>query len=172
MSITDELREYVNQTPVPKSRALMEARDRFNAIADRIDAEHDQMADFCKRLERAATDHEDVTLWGVDYIALPVDADGEYIHVGDDMEYGKTHGCVIALMLSNYPKKWGGGLHWGIQLEGEQAPTALDGFFRHHRPDTWERIIEDATALGAQMGRSTTQVDDLVARCKALAGEE
>ena len=48
---------------------------------------------------------------------------------------------------------------------------ALDGFSRHHGSDTWERIIEDATALGAQMGRRTTQVDDLVARCKALAGD-
>lgn len=37
--------------------------------------------------------------------------------------------------------------------------------------DSWRRILEDATALGAQMGRRTAQVDDLVARCEALAAK-
>ena len=76
-------------------------------------------------------------------IALPVDADGEVIHVGDTMDRGNAHGHVIALMLSNYPKKWGGGLHWSIQLEGEQAPTALDLTFHHHHAPTVEDVLHN-----------------------------
>lgn len=83
MSITDELREYVNQTPVPKSRVLMEARERFNAIADRIDTEHERaMAD--AYLSGTPTDEK---LTELGWIRLPKDADGEYIHIGDVMEW-------------------------------------------------------------------------------------
>lgn len=72
---------------------------------------------------------------------LPVDADGEIIHVGDMMEYGEARGHVIALMLSEYPKKWGGELHWGVQLEGEQAPTALDLMFHHYHAPTVDDLL-------------------------------
>jgi hypothetical protein len=75
------------------------------------------------------------------WVNLPVDANGKVIHVGDMMERGKARGHVIALMLSNYPKKWGGGLHWSIQLEGEQAPTALDSLFRHYHAQTVDDVM-------------------------------
>lgn len=75
------------------------------------------------------------------YQLLPVDADGEVIHIGDKMERGTNRGRVIALMLSNYPQKWGGGLHWGVQLEGEQAPTALDNLFHHYYGPTVEDVL-------------------------------
>lgn len=42
--------------------------------------------EFADRLCRASERREDVTLWGVDYMPLPVDADGVPIHVGDVME--------------------------------------------------------------------------------------
>lgn len=80
------------------------------------------------------------------WVKLPVDADGEVIHVGDDIDRGDAHGHVIALMLSNYPKKWGGDLHWSIQLEGEQAPTALDLTFHHHH-ETVEDILRGVVTL-------------------------
>lgn len=80
------------------------------------------------------------------YMKLPVDADGEVINVGDMMERGKVRGRVIALMLSNYPKKWGGALHWGIQLEGEQAPTALDALFNHYHKPTVEDVLRQVIA--------------------------
>ena len=151
MGITDELRKW-------GYGFCGDTHDVVTAIADRIDAEYQKAIRELNNLADAS-------------VLLPVDDDGEVIHIGDVMERGEARGCVIALMLSKYPKKCGGALHWGIQLEGEHAPTAFDGLFHHHHPDTWERIIEDATALGAQMGRRTTQVDDLVARCKALADD-
>jgi len=82
------------------------------------------------------------------YIELPVDSDGEVIHIGDEMERGTKRGRVIALMLSNYPQKWGGGLHWGVQLEGEQAPTALDSLFHHyHKPTVEDVLVEFAKKM-------------------------
>ena len=77
------------------------------------------------------------------YVALPLDADGVPIHVGDMMERGESRGHVIALMISEYPKKWGGELHWGVQLEGEQAPTALDLTFRHYHAPTVEDVLRE-----------------------------
>ena len=43
--------------------------------------------EFADRLCRASERREDVTLWGVDYTALPVDADGVPIHIEDVMEW-------------------------------------------------------------------------------------
>lgn len=98
------------------------------------------------------------------WVELPKDADGEYIHIGDVMEWpedGETFEVV------------GIGDGWTLfyVIEDGVAEWTRAESKRHHQPDTWERIIEDATALGAQMGRRTTQVDDLVARCRALAGD-
>lgn len=159
MSITDELREYVGNFYLFRYK---DVREKLDAIADRIDAEHQKAIRELNNLADAS-------------VLLPVDADGEVIHVGDAMERGDAHGRVIALMLSNYPKKWGGGLHWSIQLEGEQAPTALDLTFHHYRPDTWESIIEDAIDAVDDCWANDEHdkfVAALVARCKALAGED
>lgn len=41
---------------------------------------------FHDRLREAAGERADVTLFGVDYVALPMDAEGEPIHIGDVME--------------------------------------------------------------------------------------
>ena len=41
---------------------------------------------FVDRLSDAADKREDVDLWGVSYTALPLDADGVPVHVGDVMD--------------------------------------------------------------------------------------
>lgn len=83
MSITDELRKeargfgrYVYTAP---------QADCLTAIADRIDAEHEKaeqdLIDANNQMEQLCECS----------IRLPVDADGEYIHVGDTLDgYGKT----------------------------------------------------------------------------------
>lgn len=85
MSITDELRKeargfgrYVYTAP---------QADCLTAIADRIDEEHERTVGFCKRLEDAAAKREDVEIFGVEYTALPLDADGEYIHEHDKVDW-------------------------------------------------------------------------------------
>ena len=43
--------------------------------------------------------------------------------------------------------------------------------WHHVKPDTWERIIEDAVKLGFTDPDNEHLADKLVARCKALAGD-
>ena len=67
--ITDELRKYAKGYETLVNHKLL-------AIADRIDAEHE------RQLEVLYRDMSDA-----EYVKLPKDADGEYIHVGDLMAY-------------------------------------------------------------------------------------
>lgn len=80
--ISDELRKFTNTYDL-NSLQIYELK----RIADRIDAAHrsaleklaaqldgtSDMREFCGRIEQAAANREDVTLWGVDYVALPLD---------------------------------------------------------------------------------------------------
>ena len=96
------------------------------------------------------------------YIELPKDADGATIRIGDEVEYGHNVGAVDRLLLN--------------ESDEPRVGTTFGGYFcgkelHHVQPDSWERIISDATALGAQMKRRTYQIGDFVERCKRLAGE-
>ena len=122
--ITDELRDWVSNN---YSGWLSKQGEGF-AIAYRIDAEYEKAIRELNNLADAS-------------VLLPVDADGEVIHVGDAMERGDAHGRVIALMLSNNP--WGEGNHWAIQLECEHAPTVLDAFFHHYHEPTVEDVLDE-----------------------------
>lgn len=156
MSITDELREWAEDntlrdrvlTTYPPQHAVHGVLEKLLRIADRIDAEHEKAIRELNNLADAS-------------VLLPVDADGEVIHVGDMMERGEARGHVIALMLSEYPKKWGGGLHWGVQLEGEHAPTALDLTFHHyHAPTVEDVLMEFADEMNQNLGMYTGEAID------------
>lgn len=88
------------------------------------------------------------------YMMLPKDADGVPIHVGDVMEWvtGETFEVVG---IGD-----GGTLYY---VEDGQVEWTNAERKRHHVPDTWERIIMDAVCGGDE--------DELVARCKRLAGD-
>jgi hypothetical protein len=107
------------------------------------------------------------------WAALPRDADGVPCHVGDVMEWpgGDTFEVV------------GIGDGTLFYLDGDCA-TEMSADWTgastkcHHKPDTWERIIEDARTCTGSAGnytsvpsmRWTSEVDDLVERCERLAG--
>ena len=167
MSITDELRKWAGGSTISSWTA-----EHLIAIADRIDAEHQKAEDewrakngdmwlkgYAACREELMEGHPVIVadLENAGWVKLPVDADGVPWRIGDVTESGQT---VEAMGLNRHG--------WHFVGTVNEIDTAIH---RHHQPDTWERIIEDATALGAQMGRRTTQVDDLVARCKALAGD-
>ena len=104
------------------------------------------------------------------YVMLPKDADGEPIHAGDVLDgYGKT----IEVVELRYGRS-------GWVLISRDGNGYADTFaFTHHHADSWERIIEDARTCTGSAGnytavpsmRWTNEVDALVARCKALAGD-
>lgn len=107
MSITNGLREYVNGPA--KSGISHICENAILNIADRIDAEHQKAIRELNNLSDAS-------------VLLPVDADGEVIHIGDFMEnlredlepqlhhrfkvYGilyRDYGQVCALTEDGYP---------------------------------------------------------------------
>lgn len=90
---------------MPPSIDCVSLRDHVNGILDGIERDVAELTDerdllktqweagvdFDQRLESCAESREDVTLFGVDYMAYPLDADGVPIHAGDVLDgYGKT----------------------------------------------------------------------------------
>jgi hypothetical protein len=154
MGITDEMRKYIAEA-WDGSIYINQRPKRLLEIADRIDTEYQKCIRELNNLADAA-------------ILLPLGADGVPIHVGDVMENifcpstryevtGVGVGCFYA---------------WGYEQERYLQFDA--DCFRHHKPETWERIIEDAISThGSGFNPCWTEERDaLVARCKALAGEE
>lgn len=91
MSITDELRAVAAKTECANGRCEKLYRGDLDRIADRIDAEHEKAVRERRRScvyydpERHYCSCHDYDVSG--YVELPKDSDGEYIHVGDRMEW-------------------------------------------------------------------------------------
>ena len=144
MSITDKLREYVIGAD-GMGMTHGHAKSIY-AIADRIDAEAEdnerfrrEAEPFCNRLREAAAERADVTLFGVDYVALPLDADGVPIRVGDMMEGEKVGGGfgepfeVVGYILSN------GELE---PMDEHNCPRKRK-YLRHHHAPTVEDVLRE-----------------------------
>lgn len=107
MNSIDKLREYA----LTAASVNATTRAVLAGYVDEIEREVEELRDrdyrngredakgaveFADRLKAAVDKREDVTLFGVDYTPLPLDADGMPIHVGDVMEWpdGKTFEVV------------------------------------------------------------------------------
>lgn len=102
------------------------------------------------------------------YMLLPKDVDGVPIHIFDLMETSCGVETVEGVLGDRFLV-----LRNGVWITLEAVN------FRHAKPDSWERIIGDAIREGIERGTtdwhdrtSITENDALVARCKALAGDE
>lgn len=142
---------------------------------DAIDAVHANLerenASLKAELDRVLGEQEDRDGW----VRLPVDADGVPVCIGDVLEWpdGSDEPFeVVGIGLSGTVY-----CMYDESCEWTNASTK-----RHHRPDTWERIIRDAIGEGMARQRSNDgsecceranpmNNDALVARCKALAGD-
>lgn len=152
MIITDELRKWMDTIVMPFAVEV-----EIKAIADRIDARHESelMSEYSDGAQEVMSEDG--------YVKLPVDADGVPWHIGDESD----HGTVDCMTLCD-DGCW--------MIEGDDAlynPETM----HHVQPDTWERIIEDAIcgdgrSYGCLDERIEAIAPDLVARCKALAGED
>lgn len=166
--ITGELRGACRESDVyhvmsdTVDRTVIFDGDRFDGLCDNIDAVHAQLErDYARvKAERdsmaAALDAaqgEHAYAPESHYMMLPKDADGVPIHVGDWITGRWDAKAKVVAVTSDDVYWWEpDGCHWCHAFE-----------VRHHVPDTWERIIMDAVCGGDE--------DELVARCKALAGE-
>ena len=84
MSITDELRKFANDRIF-----FGNGYAELNVIADRIDAEHERV-----RAE-SIIDMTDESMAEHGWVRLPKDADGEYIHIGNELDVGFVARIVI-----------------------------------------------------------------------------
>lgn len=125
---------------------------RLEAAYGRLRAERDSMA---AALDRAEGEHDFAP--ESHYMMLPKDADGEPIHIGDVMEWCDSGDTIVVEGIGNDTL---------FYIDNGLAEWTAARNKRHHNPDTWERIIEDALD-----GYHDTDFDKLVARCKALAGD-
>lgn len=124
MSITDELREYALGWD-ERNRV----RCDLTAIADRIDAEHEAML----------VDARKTVYQG--YIELPKDADGEYIHVGDVMEWAliEDDGLTIVREVSAV----GNGVFFAWSDEQHRYAQYESHVYRHHHAPTVEDVLRE-----------------------------
>ena len=91
MSITEELKEWAStEVPYKYGHELLAIANRIDAEADDNERFRREAEPFCDRLREAAAGREGVTLFGVDYVALPLDAEGVPWHLGDVTENGNT----------------------------------------------------------------------------------
>ena len=142
MSITDELREYARTWPSPNKGTLL-------TIADRIDAEHNKA--IMKIGSTVANG----------YIALPKDADGEYIHIGDvmyDSNESPSEKFNVAIMELN---KWGWSL---IDSYGERNEPSQ--CFHHYEP-TIEDVLREFGDKYCDMVAGSDKERDLFAEYAA-----
>lgn len=168
MSITDELREFA------RGCAGGMGGDALCHIADRIDAEHEANVSTACRLA-AGLDNDALAKRG--YVKLPVDADGVPIRLGDELTNGEDMPAKVRSMMLIEEG-------WMVSSQPRPGLTVAPNILRHVRPDTWERIIEDAISESGweqpkdyeiyyEDSKETRDrfVAELVERCRRLAGE-
>lgn len=176
MSITEELRS-LTKDPLLGYASQNQHIERLTAIADRIDAAHEEALG--SKVTGVLLANEDGTEFlaipaskmAERYVELPKDADGEYIHIGDVMDEldARCPGTPTTFTVADM--FYQGNDRWHLRA----YPATYDPkTCRHHHEDTWERIIEDACKRAVDGYPDETGViatSDLIERCKALAAE-
>ena len=125
MSITDELRAWAKEHL---------SRSSILAIADRIDAEHEEACG-------EAYSNGMKSIWlpnPTEYIRLPVDADGEYIHMGDVME-SRTGSDLFPQFEVRAMRYDGDGWEVIDRLGDRYEPSGL----RHYHAPTVEDVLSE-----------------------------
>ena len=134
MSITDELREWAEDntlkdrvlTTYPPQHAVHGVLETLLRIADRIDAEHQKAIRELNNLADSS-------------VLLPVDADGEYIHMGDRMENGEL---VVRIVLTDGS--------WEPTGYTASTPNQLHEHYchdiRHRHAPTVEDVLRECVA--------------------------
>ena len=128
MSITDELREWAHGFNGPWRRN----EEMLLAIADRIDEAHESA---CAEAYGDGVMSVPIALDESAWVKLPVDADGEPIHIGDVMDgtcpSGKhVNGTVSAI---------GDGVFWLSNVQFSLKPD----YMHHYHAPTVEDVLRD-----------------------------
>ena len=126
MSITDELRGWANGFAMTRKHYELQ----LLAIADRIDAEHEAQLN-----DAFETRNSDENLESDGWVRLPVDADGEYIHVGDVMDGT----CPSGKHVNGTVNAIGDGVFWLSNVQFSLKPD----YMHHHNAPTVEDVLDE-----------------------------
>ena len=158
-SVTQELREWAGGGTLRAGMSWRTARDQALAIADRIDAEHEakvaywQGASYKDGYDEGFASADDWLAQHEDamaehgWVKLPVDADGETIHIGDVMEW-----CDSGETLTVE----GIGSDALFYIDGENAEWTAARNKRHHVPTVEDVLREFTDAILEWSGKSGT----------------
>lgn len=175
MRSIDNLREWWrDRFPVMDRQLGCDFREHIDAIEFEVKALVDERdllktqweagVDFDQRLEACADNREDVTLWGVDYTPLPVDADGEPWHINDEFEVDEGIAHVNGI---------GDNRLYYIDNDGMQWTRADNK--RHHHAPTVEDVLTEMVAKVIDRGELTNGAAQTIAEYAAkltLRGDE
>ena len=158
--ITKELRAWAEEFPLhggPLACVLACAdriderhEDELGAARAKVESEYDGwyppravegMRRFAERLEAAASERADVTIFGVDYMPYPLDADGVPIHVGDWITGEWDAKAKVEAVTSDDVYWWEpDGCHWCHASE-----------VRHHHAPTVEDVLREFAHVGIRI---------------------
>ena len=166
MSITDELRECINECGV------FAQPSRLLAIADHIDAEHEKAVDAFER-DMGMEPMTDENMAKHGWIRLPVDADGVPILVGDKMCQIRRDG-TLADPFEVVGFEFVAGDVWPVEIRARCRNKVNPRYLRHHHEPTVEDVLFDALKRFGAVEERTAEVDEWLAEYAAklrLAGE-
>lgn len=112
--------------------------EMLKAVEEDVSKRIEEAEAFAKRVQEAVENKEDVTLFGVDYMRLPKDENGEFIHLGDFMESADEEPFYVT-GIGKYVLFYG----------GDDEPcewTSIDNKV-HHKPTIEEILSEFACKI-------------------------
>ena len=161
MKSIDNLRKYVYDVLTKSAAyAINDMIDEIERDVAELTDERDLLktqweagVDFDQRLEACADKREDVTLFGVDYTPLPLDADGVPIHVGETVTClspfgGESKPFVVDRMELG---RDGDGNVWSVALDRSTDCWEQPLLLRHHHAPTVEDVLREFAHVGIRI---------------------
>ena len=145
MRSIDNLREWVNGDELRAGMSLRTARDSILAHIDNIEREVEELRD---REYRNGMEDGEMAAERDGWVRMPVDADGEAIHVGDVMDEQLPFGgyAAPAPVDTMELSRGAGGYGWMVRLDSESGAFINPKLLRHHHAPTVEDVLEEFVA--------------------------
>ena len=115
---------------------------KVNEYLDEVEAEIAEAEAFCKRVEEAVRNNDELDVFGVAYMPLPVDADGVPVRIGDVMEFAYDPPQDQPIFeVSGFGAK--GALFYVPKGEIRARKTTTASVVRHVKPRTLEDVLRE-----------------------------